>query len=101
MPEKQSKCPPEAEPSGSYFQNSAALRMLPSVKINAIFIYMFSCDTGKASNFQSGLKLKSPDPVSTSMIRRWLNLWRNFMAFTAASVHMLKGLIFTCSQILP
>jgi hypothetical protein len=40
MPEERSKCPPEAELRGSYFQNSAALRVLPSVKINAIFIYI-------------------------------------------------------------
>jgi hypothetical protein len=56
---------------------------------------LFSCDTGKSSNFQSGLKLKSPDPVSTSIILRRLNVWRNFMAFTGASVDMLKGLIFS------
>jgi hypothetical protein len=40
MPEQRSKCPTEAEPRGSYFQNSAALRVLLSVKINAIFIYI-------------------------------------------------------------
>jgi hypothetical protein len=88
MPEQRSKCPPEAA-KGQLLPELCCSEGVTKCKNQCNFyLYLFSCDTGKSSNFQSGLKLKSPDPVSTSIILRRLNLWRNFMAFTGGSVHM-------------
>jgi hypothetical protein len=51
-----SKCPAEVEPRGSYLQNSPTLKVLPSIKIYAIFLIYFSCDTWRVLARYQGKK---------------------------------------------